>query len=213
MKTVLIAGASGLIGSTVVDLAPQQGWDRVIALVRKKVPAPPEVEQWVATGQDLLSALKPERVDAVICCLGTTIRNVGGDKSKFIHVDKDLVLGLGRWAKEQGVPVFCVVSSLGADAGSRVFYNRVKGEMEQGLKAIGLPALHIFQPSILTGPRKEKRTGERIGILLMTSFASLLPTNLKPMPHTTLAKALLNAAHGAVPAGTHQGASIRELAR
>jgi uncharacterized protein YbjT (DUF2867 family) len=213
MKTVLIAGASGLIGSTAVQLAPSSGWERVVVLVRKKMPAAPQVEQWVATGDDLLSGLEPEQVDAVICCLGTTIHNVGGDKSKFIHVDKDLVLGLGRWAKTHGVPVFCVVSSLGADAGSRVFYNRVKGEMEQGLKAIGLPALHIFQPSILTGPRKEKRIGERIGIMVMSALAPLLPMKLKPMPHTTLAKALLTAAQGVVPAGTHQGARIRELAR
>lgn len=173
----------------------------------------PRLTEWLPAQGDLLSGLRPEPVDAVICCLGTTIRNVGGDQVKFIHVDKDLVLGLGRWAKEQGVPVCCVVSAIGADAHSRVFYNRVKGEMEEGLKALGLPALHIFQPSILTGPRKEKRLGERIGIAVATVVAPLLPDRYKPMPHDALAKALLTAACSKEGgAHVHQYSAIRRLA-
>ncbi|MBK9176396.1 MAG: hypothetical protein IPM46_08650 [Flavobacteriales bacterium] len=173
--------------------------------------ADPKLTEWLPTGDDLLSGLRPEPMDAVICCLGTTIRNVGGDKAEFIHVDKDLVLGLARWAIAQGVGSFVVVSAIGADAKSRVFYNRVKGEMEQELKAIGLPELHIFHPSILTGPRKEKRMGERIGIVVMSVIAPLLPDNYKPMPHEVLAKALLNCIGS--PGGTHTYRKIRELAK
>jgi uncharacterized protein YbjT (DUF2867 family) len=158
----------------------------------------------------LLAALRPEPVDAVVCCLGTTIRNVGGDRSKFIHVDKDLVVGLARWARAQGVRCFAVVSAIGADAASRVFYNRVKGEMEQELKALGFPELHLFHPSILTGPRREKRTGERIGIVVAKALAPLLPDPYKPMPHDVLGKALLNCI--GTPGGTHTYRSIRALA-
>lgn len=212
MQRILLAGATGLIGSTTLDLALQDArFERVIALTRKPLVAKPKLEQWIAADGDLLSALRDESVSAVICCLGTTIRNVGGDKARFIHVDKDLVLGLGSWAKSHGVPVFCVVSAVGADASSSIFYNRVKGEMEEGLKALGFPALHIFQPSILTGPRQERRVGERIGIAGMSLFAPLLPARLKPMRHDLLAQALINASSIAV-GGTHRYAEIRALA-
>jgi uncharacterized protein YbjT (DUF2867 family) len=209
--TLLIAGPTGLIGSTVLDQAladPRFG--QVIALTRRTIGRDhPKLVQW--KDDDLLAALKPLPVDAVVCCLGTTIGKVGGDKQKFIHVDKDLVVGLGRWARENGVPVFCVVSAIGADAASRVFYNRVKGEMEEALKGLGLTTLHIFQPSILIGPRQEVRIGERMGIAVMGLFQALLPAKYKPMRHDVLAKALLNACH--VPSsGTHSHAGILALA-
>lgn len=92
-----------------------------------------------------------------------------------------------------------------------MFYNRVKGEMEQGLRSLELPTLHIFQPSILTGPRKEVRTGERIGIAISSLLAPLLPAAYKPMPHDVLAKALLNTAFQR-KGGTHTGREIRALA-
>lgn len=212
MGRILLAGATGLIGSTALEFALRDArFESVIALARKPLAAKPKLEQWVATDGDLLSAFRDEPVEAVICCLGTTMRNVGGDKARFIHVDKDLVLGLGRWAKSQGVPVFCVVSAVGADASSSIFYNRVKGEMEEGLKALDFLALHIFQPSILTGPRIERRMGERIGIAVMSLFAPLLPARLKPMPHNVLAQALINAS-SVTTGGTHRYAEIRSLA-
>lgn len=115
--TLLIAGPTGLIGSTALELALNDArFDRVIALSRRAMAhAHPKLVNWAAA--DLLDALRNERVDAVLCCLGTTIGKEGGDKARFIHVDKDLVLGLGNWAKAQGVPVLCVVSAIGADAG------------------------------------------------------------------------------------------------
>lgn len=208
---ILLAGASGLVGAAVLEQA--LGLERsseVVSLVRRSAGQHhPKLTEWLSTDGDLLSGLRAEHVDAVICCLGTTIRKVGGDKAKFVHVDKDLVLGLARWAKEQSVRCFAVVSAIGADAKSRVFYNRVKGEMEEGLKAMGFPELHIFQPSILTGPRKEKRIGERIGVVVMSLIAPLLPAKYKPMPHDVLAKALLKCI--GTPGGTHTYSAIREL--
>ncbi|MCW5900059.1 MAG: NAD-dependent dehydratase [Flavobacteriales bacterium] len=210
-RSLLVAGPTGLIGSTVLKLAlVDDRFSRVIALTRRPLGTHhPKLEEW--RHEELLQALRPERLDAVVCCLGTTIRKVGGDKAKFVHVDKDLVVGLGRWAKSQGIPVLGVVSAIGADPRSRVFYNRVKGEMEAELKALELPALHLFQPSILTGPRQEHRAGERIGIALGRLFAPLLPARYKPMPHDVLAQALLNATH-LDQGGTHTYQEILALA-
>ncbi len=207
--TILIAGATGLIGSTTLHQAlGDVRFDRVIAVVRTPLPHHPELEQWV--NSDLLQALQPRRVDAVLCCLGTTIGKEGGSQKKFIHVDKDLVVGLGRWARAQGVPVVSVVSAIGADAGSRVFYNRVKGEMEREMKALDLPTLHLFQPSILTGPRKEVRVGERIGIAVARVLAPLLPERYRPMPHDVLAAALIRSTERRT-SGTYDNGAIRAL--
>lgn len=208
-KTILVAGATGLIGSTVLQQAlvdPQI--ERVIAVVRTPLPQHSKLEQWVHA--DLVQALRPTRVDAVLCCLGTTIGKEGGDQARFIHVDKELVVALGRWAKDNGVPVMSVVSAIGADAGSRVFYNRVKGEMEAAMKAIGIPTLHLFQPSILTGPRKEVRVGERIGIVVARLLSPVLPARYRPMPHDVLAAALLRSVHRTT-SGTYDNAAIRTL--
>lgn len=213
MKRILVAGVTGLVGAEVLRVALKSPEIKgVSAVTRRRMGiSHPKLTGWLSTGGDLLSGLRQEPVDAVICCLGTTIRAVGGDKAKFIHVDKDLVVGLARWAKKHGVRCFAVVSAVGADATSRVFYNKVKGEMEQELKTIGLPELHIFHPSILTGPRQEKRAGERIGIAVMSMIAPLLPAKYKPMPHDVLAKALLKCI--GTPGGTHSYLEIVRLAK
>ena len=204
--SILVAGATGLIGSEVLRQAlADPRVDRVIALVRRPIGSShPKLVEWIAGENDLLAGLKAERADAVICCLGTTIRTVGGDKSKFIHVDKDLVLALGLWAKEVGAHSFAVVSAMGADAHSRIFYNRVKGEMEAGLRSLGSPRLAIFQPSILTGGRTEFRLGERIGIGVMTLVAPLMRGSLadyRPMASDVLARAMINVSLEREPKG------------
>lgn len=195
---ILIAGATGLTGEACVAAAlGDERVGTVVRLLRRPAgPAHPGLEDRIA-GDDLLRALPDGPVDAVICCLGTTIRKVGGDRARFIHVDRDLVLGLARWAKARGVPTFCVVSAVGADAGSRIFYNRVKGSMEDALIDIGIERTVIMRPSVLTGPRKELRIGERIGMALMTLLSPLLvgaARAYRPMPADVLARALLNAA-------------------
>ena len=217
--TLLLAGATGLVGAeTLAQALADARITKVHVLARRPMSAShPKLEAWIAPDpDDLLSALRPAAVDAVICCLGTTIRNVGGDKQRFTHVDKDLVVALGQWAKTNGVRTFCVVSAMGADARSSVFYNRVKGEMEEALKALDLPALYIFQPSILTGPRKEVRRGERAGIVVMNALAALLRGPLAsyhPMPHQLLAAALLSAAtRGTAGVHVHRYLEIRALA-
>jgi uncharacterized protein YbjT (DUF2867 family) len=195
MSRILLAGATGLVGAAVLDiLLDDERVGSVVALVRGPLPVQhPKLEQWQA-GEELLDGLKSGTVDGVICCLGTTIRNVGGDRRKFTHVDKDLVVELSKWAKMHGDGRFAVVSAVGADPASRVFYNRVKGEMEREVGSIGLRGLHIFHPSILTGPRREVRTGERIGIAFMKVIAPVLPARYRPMPHKVLARALVIAA-------------------
>lgn len=209
-RTIVIAGATGLIGKKTLKLAlADPSIQKVITPVRRKIAEQAKLEQWV--DKDLTNALRPAQADAVICCLGTTIKTAGS-KEAFRHVDHDMVIELGMWAKENDVGTLSVVSSMGADAGSMIFYNKVKGEMERDLKALGIRALHIFRPSILTGPREENRMGERIGIAIMKLFAPLTPDNYKPMPYDVLAKALLHST-GINTGGTYTFRQIHELAK
>lgn len=202
-RSLLVAGATGLVGSAVLDLAitdPRFG--RVITWGRQAIPNATGAEHWGPGANTLVEGLKTERVDAVICCLGTTMRKVKGDKQAFLQVDHDLVVSLARWAQGAGTR-FSVVSSLGADPKSAFFYSRVKGAVEAELQKLQFNALHIFRPSILDGPRAEVRPGERVGLAAMKFLAPLLPSSSRPMPYRTLAKALLNTA-----AGTDQGVHI-----
>ncbi|MBZ0207503.1 MAG: NAD(P)H-binding protein [Flavobacteriales bacterium] len=194
-KTILLAGATGLVGSACLPLLlADERVGKVIALVRRPLTIThPKLEQWV--GDDLQEELKPAKVDAVICCLGTTIKNAGS-QAAFLAVDKALPLGIARWAKAQGVPTYVIISAVGADPGSRVFYSRVKGEVEQELEAMQFSNLSIFQPSVLSGPRQEKRFGEGVGIVVMHLLGPLLLgslARLRVMPHMVLARALVEA--------------------
>jgi uncharacterized protein YbjT (DUF2867 family) len=194
-RTLLIAGATGLVGSAVTELAGNdERFGRVITWGRRPVPdAAARVEHWGPVEGVLESGLRDEHVDAVICCLGTTMKDVNGDKQAFLHVDQDLVLALGQWSSTKGT-TFCLVSSHGADATSSVFYSRVKGTVEEALRALSFNALHLFRPSILDGPRTENRPGEHIGLTVMKFLSPALPKALRPMPYRILAQALINAA-------------------
>lgn len=194
-RTILLAGATGLTGSACLPLLlADERVDKVVALLRRPVQEHAKLEQWVDA--DLLSALRPQPVDAVMCCLGTTIKKAGSQPA-FVAVDKDLPLCLARWAKAQGVPTFVIISAIGADAGSRIFYSRVKGEVEQELDAMGFAHLAMFQPSVLVGPRKEKRAGEGLATAVLKIAGPLMVGGLRKwrvMPHTVLAQALVHQA-------------------
>jgi len=213
MPSLLIAGPTGLIGSTVLQQAlADPRFTRVEVLSRRGLPrVHPRLVEHVHA--DLLPALPGNGVDAVICCLGTTISKVGGDRARFIHVDLELVVELGKWARDHSVRSMSVVSAVGANSRSRFFYSRVKGNMEEALRGLGLPALHIFQPSVLMGPRQELRVGERIGIAVMRMLGPLVPCPYRPMQHDVLARALLRSSlcpgHGV---HTHTHAGIHRLA-
>ncbi len=171
MATALIAGASGLVGSGLLQLlldAPE--YEQVISVGRRRLEVDhPKLVQVVADFAALERLAEPLRGDDAFCCLGTT-RKKAGSREAFRAVDHGAVLAYAWAAKRGGARRFFTVSSLGANAGSRVFYNRVKGETEDALRVLGFATLGIFRPSLLLGPRTEYRFGERLGAV----FAALL---------------------------------------
>lgn len=138
---------------------------RVVALGRRRVfPAHERLAEHVVDFERLAEQAELLRGDDLFCCLGTTLE-AAGSREAFRRVDHDYVVALARLAHEQGVRRFFLVSALGADAGSRVFYSRVKGEVEKAVGELPFEAVHILRPSLLLGAREESRPAERVGQL------------------------------------------------
>jgi len=134
----------------------------------------------------------------VYCCLGTTIKKAGSQDA-FRRVDHDYVVALAQAAKQAGARRFLLVSALGANPRSHIFYNRVKGEVERDVSAVAFAAVHIFRPSLLLGERAESRPLERLGTLAFGVLAPLLVGPLRPyrpIAAEAVAQAMVRAALG-----------------
>lgn len=191
--TVLLAGATGLVGRECLRrLSADPGVAEVRALARRPLaPASraPKVSEALVDFEQLDRVHALFQTDQVICALGTTIRQAGS-RDAFRRVDHDYPLLIARLALEQGATHFLLVSALGADAQSRVFYNRVKGDLEAAILAIGFRSVTIARPSLLLGERGEFRLGEE----LARRLAFLTPTRYKPVAAWQVAEALVRAA-------------------
>ncbi len=213
-RTAVVAGATGLVGRELITrLLRERRYARVVALARRPLsPTDPRLEV-VDAAYDRLAAVldgvtsEPGTLD-VFCCLGTTLR-VAGSEEAFRRVDHDYVLALGRWARTAGAHRMVVVSALGADATSRVFYNRVKGETERDLAALGLASLVIVRPSLLAGDREEFRVGERLALIATRPLRALLPARVRPIAAADVAQSMLNAALADAPAAVIDSAAMQ----
>ena len=182
---ILIAGATGLTGEHLLDrLISEPTVARVLAPTRRPLAAHPHLENPVGELQGLLPQLSGQ-VDTAFCCLGSTIKQAGSQEA-FRAIDHDLILAFARRARELGARHLVVISALGANPNSSVFYNRVKGETEEALKAMGWPQLTIARPSLLLGARHEFRLGERLAAPLLR----WLPGKYRGIDACALARAL-----------------------
>ncbi|WP_437882708.1 oxidoreductase [Pseudomonas sp. LRF_L74] len=182
---ILLAGATGLTGEHLLDrLLSEPTISRVLAPSRRALAEHSHLVNPVGELDVLLPQLDGS-VDTAFCCLGSTIRQAGS-REAFSAVDRDMVLAFAHRARQLGARHLLVISALGADAGSSVFYNRIKGEMEQALVAMDWPQLTIARPSLLRGPREEVRVGESIAAPIM----ALMPGKYRSIHVTVLARAL-----------------------
>ena len=174
MKTALIAGASGLIGGFLLPiLLKDSRYSRVISVGRRKLGIEHPKLTEVIVDMDDLPAMEKEKIDDVFCCLGTTIKKAGS-KENFRRVDFQYPLNLAEFGLAYDARRYTLVSSMGADEESKIFYSRTKGEVEKVVATIGYNRVDIMRPSALLGPRKEFRLGERLGIILLRLFGFLL---------------------------------------
>ena len=194
-RTALIAGATGLIGKQLLQLLlDDPSYGKVKAITRKPLALEhPKLENLVIDFSGLSERAIDLKSDDVFCCLGTTIR-IAKTKEAFRKVDFEYPLELARITKEQGALQYLLVSALGADKNSGIFYNKVKGEVEEAITNIGFSSLHIFRPSLLLGEREEKRAGEGAATVFFKLFGFLIPSKYKAIDSAKVAKAMLHAA-------------------
>jgi uncharacterized protein YbjT (DUF2867 family) len=195
-RTVMIAGASGLVGRELLaGLLADDSVAAVHSLGRRELSlAHPKLTQHRVDFSQALPALP--RVDEAFIALGTTIK-VAGSREAFRAVDHDAVLAAARAAKAAGATRLGLVSAMGADKRSAIFYNRVKGETEEALAALGFDTLVIARPSFLAGDRESLgqpvRGGEGLALKISRVLAPFIPDNLKSIDVKLVAHALLDA--------------------
>ncbi len=202
MKSLLLVGATGLVGQSVLTSAlADPHVTRLVAPTRRPLPPHPKLVNPLVDFDALPADAPWWAVDGVICTLGTTIKKAGS-QSAFRRVDHDYPLAVATLARRHGAGSFAVVSSVGADASSRTFYLRTKGEMEAALRSVGFPSLTILRPSFIGGDRTERRPFEALALRLFSALPFLLPRRYRVVPADRIARTLLSAALAARP-GAH----------
>jgi uncharacterized protein YbjT (DUF2867 family) len=201
-RTAVILGATGLIGGHCLEILLRgEFYAGVTTLGRRAAPAEhPKLSQRVvdlAQPESFAHLLAPHT--DVFCCLGTTIKTAGSEAA-FRRVDYEYPLNVARVAAQRDDTHFLLVSSLGADAASRLFYSRVKGEAEAAISALPFAGVHIFRPSLLLGERAEFRFGERVAELAAAPLSLLMLGPLRkyrPIHARTVAQAMTRTARAA----------------
>lgn len=200
-RTAFLAGATGLVGSHVLEfLLADATWSRVVTVGRRTTPERHEKLEQRVLDLGAIEALGDlPHADDVFCCLGTTIKQAGSQQA-FRRVDHDFVVGLARAGLRLGATQFLLVSAIGADPESRVFYSRVKGEAEAAVRKMPYRAIQIFRPSLLLGERSEFRLGERIAMVGAPLMRLVLVSRLRryrPIQASDVARAMVRVAREA----------------
>ena len=201
MKLILI-GATGLVGREVLRLAlSDTRVTAIVAPVRKPLPAHPKLHAPFVDFDRLPADALWWQADAVICTLGTTMK-VAGTRQAFRRVDHDYPLAAARLALAAGTRTYALNSAAGANAASRFFYNRVKGDLERDLETLGFASLTHVRPGLIGGEREEARAGEGAALRILRVLGPVLPRRWRINPAPRIASALLEAALASVP-GVH----------
>lgn len=195
-KKALIAGASGLIGSELIQiLLKQPEYSEIVVFVRKELPLKdPKLKQIVIDFDDMVNYSNEITGDAVFVCLGSTKKKTP-DKTLYWKIDHDYPMQLAQIAKQNNVEQFHLVSSIGADAKSDNFYLKMKGQTMADIETIGIKSLYIYQPSLITGARKEFRLIEKLATGIMKMIDPLLTGSWKryrSIPAKNIAQAMVN---------------------
>src|ERR1700694_5970066 len=197
-RTALLAGATGLVGRALLSLLLASRHYRSVHVLLRRTPPDIKASAKLKIHQVDFARLPAAfpTVDDVFIALGTTIK-LAGSEAAFRQVDFDFVVNVARAAKAAGAKRLAVVSALGADAKSRIFYNRVKGEMEAAIAQLGYESVVIARPSMLLGDRaalgQPARSSEIWAARLLAPLGWIMPKGVRPIPARAVASALLAA--------------------
>lgn len=178
--SAIILGATGLTGSLLLNkLIADESYSSIKLFSRKASGSTsPKVEEFIGDIIQLEHFKNEFTADVVFCCIGTTSAKTK-DRTIYKAIDYGIPQKAAKLARENNIPTFIVVSAMGANARSKIFYNRTKGEMEQAVLYQKIPNTYILRPSLILGPRNEKRLGESLGAVVMKISNALLIGSLK----------------------------------
>jgi uncharacterized protein YbjT (DUF2867 family) len=204
MRTALIAGATGAIGSVILELLNDSDQYSEIHCIGRRAPsiADEKIKAHIVNYDELDQFNLEQPVDDVFCALGTTIK-AAGSVENFKKVDRDYVHQVGKLAQRLNAKTCSVVSAIDANAGSSNFYNQTKGEVEELLQSLGLNSLRFFRPSMLHGGRDEFRWKEAVGFVVLTIMTPILQgpwKKYRAIHVEQVAKAMVESARQEYPA-------------
>ena len=191
-QKITLIGSTGLIGTHFLEEISPDDFQNVKAITRRKIPNLENkdfIKQSVHDFSELEKMRQDLKTDVLVCALGTTIIKAGS-KDEFMKIDHDLPLEISRIAKEEGCRTMILISSMGANSKSKIFYSRVKGLLEESLEKVGFEEFHILRPSLLLGKRTEARPAEHISKLIMDHLSFLIPWKYKPIHASIIAKTI-----------------------
>ncbi len=197
-RKALLLGSSGLTGGHLLRLLLESGmYEEVRIFVRRD---PGLIHPGLKITEGSFDRMEMYEnfftVDDIFCCLGTTIKQAGTKKA-FRTVDHDYVLRAAYLGRDMGACRFFVITAMGADPKSLIFYNRIKGQVEEDLRLVPFRAIHVFRPSLLLGKRSEKRAGEKLAAALFGVFGFAFTGPLRryrAIPANTVAAAMVRSA-------------------
>ena len=187
-----VIGSTGLVGKQFLESISEGDYDQVVAITRRPIPSLKHqtfIKQAIHDFSDLKKMKDDLKADVLICAMGTTIKTAGS-QARFIEIDHDLPLEAARITREAGCKTLILISAVGANPQSSIFYSRVKGLLEEDLKELGFERLYILRPGMLLGERLEKRPGELIGKRIMQPLNFLIPWKYKAIQATTIASTI-----------------------
>ena len=192
---ILLAGATGLVGSHVLaQLLAAPECSAVVAPTRRALDGEhAKLDNPLVDFAQLPAQAPWWQADAAICALGTTMKQAGS-REAFRRVDHAYPLAIARLARQHGATAFALNSAFGADPRSRLFYNRVKGELERDLQALGYPSLALVRPGLIGGERAQTRVAERTAAVVLGMLGPLLPRRYRINPAARIAAALVDSA-------------------
>lgn len=192
MKSNVI-GATGLVGKQLVQqLLNDNRFEKVRIFVRRDSGLKhPKLEQQIVDFGDEKTWGKLLSGDVLFSALGTTLKQAGS-KEKQVEIDFTFNLNFAKKAKENGIENYVLVSSVGANSKSSIFYSRIKGELDDAVAKIGFKKLVIIRPASLTGDRKESRVAEKISIPILNFLTKFIMKEYRPISDKTVAQAMIN---------------------
>lgn len=198
-KTAIILGASGLTGGLLLEKLIVDGrYESIKLFSRSSIKGlPNKVKQYIGDLLELEQFKNDFTGDEVYCCIGTTAKKTP-DKSLYRNIDYGIPVAAAKLAKANGINTFLVISAMGANKKSSVFYNRTKGEMEQEVLNQAIPRTSILRPSLIGGERNEQRLLEKIGLVVFKVIQPLFIGPLKKyriINADSIAQAMLNLAN------------------